>query len=410
MKIQKLSIKKLKPAKYNPRKDLKPGDPEYEKLKRSIDEFDLVEPLVWNKRTGNLVGGHQRLKILIERGDTECDVSVVDFSEAKEKALNVALNKISGDWDTLKLHDLFLNLEELDIDLDITGFDVEEREIIHNDADPQEPEEVPTPDLPEKATSKRGDIFVLGSHRLMCGDATIKEDVEALMAGEKADMVFTDPPYGVDYSSKNVFLDAIGKANCVKEDIIGDKQTIDDMKILWTLTFTRALEVTKQGGTYYFCAPSGGELMMMMMSVLEAGWELKHIIIWKKNNIVLGRSDYNYQHESLLYGWKKGSHKFYGPKGASSVWEIDKPHQSKLHPTMKPIELCAKAIKNSSLKGQIILDLFGGSGSTLIACEQLDRRCYMMEIDERYCDVIVNRWEDFTGKKAVKLNKTMGAG
>jgi DNA modification methylase len=171
------------------------------------------------------------------------------------------------------------------------------------------------------------------------------------------------------------------------------------MKELWVGAFKNAIEVTRSGGCYYICSPQGGELMMMMMmSILEAGWELKHCLIWVKNNIVLGRSDYNYQHEPLLYGWKEGKHNFYGEGGASSVWQIDKPRSSKLHPTMKPVELCARAIKNSSKPNEIVLDLFGGSGSTLIACEQLDRICYMMELDCRYVDVIRKRYANYKEK------------
>jgi len=162
-----------------------------------------------------------------------------------------------------------------------------------------------------------------------------------------------------------------------------------------------AYTVARKGTCYYICSPQGGELMMMMMiTILEAGWELKHTIIWVKNNHVLGRTDYNYKHEPLLYGWKEGGHKFYGPPGSVSVWDIDKPHKSKLHPTMKPTELCRQAIQNSTLINENVLDLFGGSGSTLIACEQLNRNCYMMELNPHYCDVIIKRWEDYTGLKA----------
>lgn len=200
MKIESVQITDILPAAYNPRRDLQPGDPEYEKLKKSINEFDMVEPLVWNKRIGNLVGGHQRLKILKDRGDTEVEVSVVDLDDSHEKALNLALNKISGEWDLSLLKDLLLELDTGDFDMDVTGFDVKEIEDLMTQL--HVPEEGLTDDdeVPEPTESicRRGDLWQLGNHRLLCGDATILTDVERLMGGEKADMVFTDPPYGID--------------------------------------------------------------------------------------------------------------------------------------------------------------------------------------------------------------------
>ncbi|GIW70194.1 MAG: hypothetical protein KatS3mg101_0941 [Patescibacteria group bacterium] len=210
-------------------------------------------------------------------------------------------------------------------------------------------------------------------------------------------MVLTDPPYGVSYGDKNEFLNAIDRGNRIQKNLPNDTKSVKEMKDLWTRAFVNLNLVTKEGGCYYGCSPQGGELMMMMMmSWLEAGWELKQQIIWVKNNIVLGRSDYHYKHEPILYGWKTGkAHRFYGGKGENTVWEIDKPQVSDLHPTMKPIALCARAIKNSSKEGDIIVDTFGGSGSTLIACEQTNRICNMMELDPYYCDVIRKRWWKF---------------
>jgi len=248
-----------------------------------------------------------------------------------------------------------------------------------------------------------GDIWQLGNHRLMCGDSTKKEDVEQLVNNNIIDLLFTDPPYGVSYADKNAFLNAVWPANRIQDPIEKDHGSLEEMKEVWLQSFTNAINVVKKGACYYICSPQGGELMMMMMMILQAGWELKHTIIWVKNNHVIGRSDYNYKHEPLIYGWKEGGHKFYGETGSVSVWEIPKPQKSDLHPTMKPIKLSAKAIQNSSLNGELVLDLFGGSGTTLIACEQLDRNCYMMEIDTHYCDVIIDRWEQYTGKKAEKI-------
>ncbi len=307
MKVLKVPLKKIKVATYNPRKDLQPGDKEYEKIKKSMERFGYVDPLVWNEKSGNLVGGHQRLKILKSPGEKEVEVSVVNFNAADERALNIALNKTGGEWDIEGLSGLFVDLEALNYDVTITGFELSEIEELHNEVNPQEIIEDTPPEPPAKPKSKRGDIYTLGKHRVMCGDATVKEDVERLMAGEKADMVFTDAPYGVDYNNKNQFLKSIGKANHLDEDILNDELPGEAIRLLWRLVYTRALEVTKQGGSYYFCTASGdGRLLLMMQTIQEAGWQLKHTIIWIKNNFVLGRTDYKYQHEILIYGWKRG--------------------------------------------------------------------------------------------------------
>ena len=410
MDIQTIEISKLNPAKYNPRKDLKPGDPEYDKLKKSLTEFDLVEPLIWNKRTGNLVGGHQRLKILQERGDTEVEVSVVDLPGKKEKALNLALNKISGEWDFPKLKDLLEELDTGDFDIEITGFDDKEIEDLMTQF--HVPEEGLTDDdeIPGKVETicKAGDLWRLDNHRLLCGDATVEADVAKLMAGEKADMVFTDPPYGVNYGADQDLLNkkSGNKFRLVAKPIIGDNLTTEECaEQLWKPAFRNLYEVAKDDCSFYMTMCQGGDQMMMMMMMSEH-WQIKHELIWVKSSPVfsMGRLDYDYQHEPILFGWKK-KHNFYGEgQFTKSIWEIPKPSKSDLHPTMKPIALIENALANSSRLLDIILDLFGGSGSTLIACEKLGRRCFMMEIDEHYCDVIIERWQNFTGNQAVKLN------
>lgn len=226
---------------------------------------------------------------------------------------------------------------------------------------------------------------------------------------QKADMVFTDPPYGVSYSQKNVFLKSIAKANSVEKDIENDSKTVPEMFELWCKVFNMTAEFCTDKSSYYICSPQGGELMMMMMmmqAIDQSPWSLKHTLIWNKNNHVLGRCDYHYKHEPILYGWKKkGTHVFYGngPQ-TKSVWDIPKPHNSDLHPTMKPIEIMENALLNSSEKENKILDIFLGSGSTLIACEKTNRKCYGTEIDPQYIDVIVQRYVDYTGNNKIKLN------
>jgi DNA modification methylase len=244
-------------------------------------------------------------------------------------------------------------------------------------------------------------------HRILAGDCTIKENVDKLMNGEKADMVFTDPPYGVSYSQKNVFLNTICFGNRLEKDIENDSKTVPEMFELWCKVFNMTAEFCTDKSNYYICSPQRGELMMMMMQAIDQSpWSLKHTLIWNKNNHVLGRCDYHYKHEPILYGWKKkGTHNFYGNgTQTKSVWDIAKPHNSDLHPTMKPIELMENALLNSSIKENKILDIFLGSGSTLIACEKTNRKCFGMEIDPQYVDVIIERWCKYTGINKIKLN------
>lgn len=241
-------------------------------------------------------------------------------------------------------------------------------------------------------------------HRLLCGDSTSQEQVERLMDGEKADLWITDPPYGVSYADKNEFLNAIGKANSVTKRIENDHMSIEDMAVFWEKIALNAHAATSEKTAYYWFACQGGDQMMMMMSISRANWKVRHELIWVKNNHVLGRCDYSYKHEPILYGWKKdGTHKFYGGF-QTSVLEFDKPQSSKLHPTMKPIELIERLVTNSSMENQLIFDTFLGSGSTLIACEKTNRRCFGMEIDTHYCDVIVERYKKFCGKPVVKIS------
>ena len=252
---------------------------------------------------------------------------------------------------------------------------------------------------------KPGDIWQLGDHRLMCGDCTDKDAVAKLMDGKLADMVFTDPPYGVSYTDKNEFLNRIDKPLCVVNPIENDSKSPDEMNAFWHTAFGNLAEATTDKAVYYITSPQGGDLLLLLLAIHETPWALKHMLIWNKNNHVLGRCDYNYKHEPIIYGWKKkGTHHFYGGgKFKTTVWDIPKPLRSDLHPTMKPVELVGNCLLDGTKEGDIVLDTFGGSGTTLVACEQLGRKCYMMELDPHYCDVIIARWEKLTGKRARKL-------
>lgn len=228
-------------------------------------------------------------------------------------------------------------------------------------------------------------------HRLICGDCTDPAVVARLLGDEKIDLVCTDPPYGVSYADKNKYLNAVAKGNCIQAPITGDHLTLDEATDLWRRAFGVAFQFAKPGCVYYVHAPQGGDLMMMMMMLRETGWLLKPQIIWVKNNHVLGRSDYQLKHEPILYGWKEGGHYWCGSRSEMSVWMVDKPQKSDLHPTTKPVELIEKAIGNSSLPGELVVDFFAGSGTTCVAAERLGRRSAAIELAPEFAAVVIER-------------------
>ena len=387
MNIEKKNVKDLLPADYNPRKDLKPGDPEYEKLKRSIEQFGYVEPVIWNEKTGRVVGGHQRLKVLTDMGITEVDVVVVDMDTEKEKALNIALNKISGEWDTEKLALVIADLQGTDFDVSLTGFDPEELEDLFRDdvkGGVKEDDFDVEAELKKPTFSKAGDLWMLGEHRLFCGDSTKPETFDLLMNGKKANLVVTDPPYNVDYK---------GSAGKIKNDSMAEDQF---EQFLLAAYQQMEAAMADDASIYVFHSDSHG--LAFRKAFEEAGFYLSGCCIWKKQSLVLGRSPYQWQHEPVLFGWKKkGKHQWYTGRKESTIWEFDKPKKNKDHPTMKPIALVSYPIMNSTMTGCLVLDPFGGSGSTLIACEQTGRVCYTVELDEKFCDVIVRRYIEQVG-------------
>lgn len=401
MRIEKRKIEDLIPAIYNPRKDLQPDDPEYAKIKRSIETFGYVDPIIVNERTGTIVGGHQRLKVLKDLGYDEVDVSVVDLSEENEKALNVALNKISGEWDFALLKDLLEELDASSIDVELTGFDIDEMENLMTQFQVEEEREVDEDDfdieeaIPGEPISKRGDIWKLGRHRLMCGDSTDINDVEKLMGGIKADLFLTDPPYNVNYE---------GKAKD-KLKIKNDSMDEESFRQFLRDAFFAADTVMREGAVFYIWH-ADSEGYNFRGACIDVGWQVRQCLIWNKSSMVIGRQDYQWKHEPCLYGWKSGaSHFWAGDRKQVTVLDFNKPQRNGEHPTMKPVSLFDYQIKNNTRKGDIVLDLFGGSGTTIIACEQNGRIGYSMELDEKYCDVIIKRWEEFTGKKAVLLER-----
>lgn len=402
----------------------------------SINEYGFTNPILIDEK-GMIIAGHGRLMASkqLEMEEVPC-IELKGLTEAQKKAYIIADNKmaLNAGWDEELLKLELENLKELDFDLDLTGFDTSELDaILDSELEEQEIIEDEVPDVPEKPKAKLGDIYQLGEHRLMCGDSTSKEDVTKLMNGVKADMVMTDPPYNVDYSSKNEMLNFSDKGSHIQKPIENDK--IDNFEKFIYDAYCNMANNTKDGGTFYIWH-SEKEDIAFKEQLTKAGVYVHQTLIWVKNNFVLGRMDYQPKHEPCLYGWKEGAgHYFVDDRSQSSVVEDEKPDIKKmkkeelvklleeiysdkvsttvikenkpqvsdLHPTMKPIKLLARLIKNSSKKEEKVLDLFGGSGSTLITCEQLDRKCYMMEYDPVYVDVIIQRWENFTGKKAIKL-------
>ncbi|MBT9173147.1 MAG: hypothetical protein DDT21_01537 [Syntrophomonadaceae bacterium] len=384
MEIQKIPVTKIKAAKYNPRKDLKPGDAEYEQLRRSMAEFGYVEPVVWNKTTGNVVGGHQRLKVLLADGAAAIDCVVVELDAAKEKALNLALNKIQGDWDNEKLALVIADLQGADFDLSLTGFDEAELNKLMGSLDEVKDDDFDlTAALEEAAFVLPGDIWTLGRHRLLCGDATDAADVALLMDGRKANLVLTDPPYGVSFESASGLK--------IKNDSMKAEQFYNFL----LSAFKCFYENLADGGAFY-CFHSDSEKVNFFRACVDAGFHYSTTCIWVKNALVLSRSDYHQRHEPVLYAFKNtAKHKWYSDRKQTTIWNFDKPRKNTDHPTSKPLDLLAYPIKNSSQANAIVLDTFGGSGSTLLACEQLDRTCHMLEIEEKYASVILRRFADF---------------
>ena len=394
MEIKELPLKELKPAAYNPRKKLKKGDKEYEKIKQSLLKFGYVDPIIVNEDL-TVIGGHQRLTVLKDLDYETAKCVIVKLSKEDEKALNIALNKITGQWDDALLADLLLDLQESDFNLDLTGFEppeidnilsnVHDKELSEDEFDVEE-------ELKKPTVSRHGDIWQLGKHRVICGDSTKSETYDQLLGDKKANLVVTDPPYNVDVE------ETAGK-------ILNDNMSDGDFYQFLLSMFTQVENhMEDDASIYVFHADTEG--LNFRKAFKDAGFYLSGCCIWKKNSLVLGRSPYQWQHEPCLYGWKKkGKHQWFSDRKQTTIWEYDRPKSSKDHPTMKPIQLMAYPIQNSSMRGTIVLDPFLGSGSTLIAADQTGRVCYGMELDEKFVDVIVKRYIEVTGDTEVTVQR-----
>ena len=384
--VKTVVIDKLIPYVNNAKKHT---DDQVTRIASSIREFGFVNPVLVDKDF-NIIAGHGRVMAAQKLGWTEVPCLFVEgLTEAQRKAYILADNRLGelAEWDMELVTSELELLQELDFDIDLTGFELPEPE-----SELVEEDELPEP--PEEPISKPGDIWLLGEHRVMCGDSTSIDDVEKLMGGLEADLYLTDPPYNVDYVGKT--KDALKIQNDVMDDS-PFRQFISD-------AFTAADSVLRKGAVFYIWH-AGTEAYNFIGGVRDCNWLLKEILVWVKNVMVMGRQDYQWQHEPCLYGWKDGaSHYWASDRKQTTVLNFDKPARNGEHPTMKPVELFDYLIKNSSRPGDVVLDSFGGSGTTIIACEQNNRKGYCMELDPRYVDVIVNRWENLTGKKAELLN------
>ena len=374
----------------NPRKN----DAAVDRMVASIQEFGFKIPVL-ARSSGEVVDGHLRLKAAKKLGLAELPVILCDeWSDAQVKAFRLMVNRSVtwADWDEDLLKLELLDLKDLNFDLSLTGFELKELD----DYLSSEPviegltDEDAVPEVAEKAVTAAGDLWVLGNHRLLCGDATVPADVSRLLAADAADLVFTDPPYNVDYEGYT-------------EDrlkIQGDRMSADQFREFLQGAFESYRSILKSGGSLYVCHPSSWQ--REFQNALEtAGFEVRCQIIWAKNTFAWGFGRYKFQHEPIFYAHLAGQKdSWYGDKSQSTLWHEKKPAANRLHPTMKPVELIERALLNSSKAGDTVADLFGGSGSTLIACERRGRKAKLMELDPRYADVIIRRWQEYTGRAA----------
>ena len=387
LKIIYKEVDELIPYVNNPRNNKNAVDA----VASSIKNFGFKVPIVVD-RENEIVTGHTRLLAAKKLGMSEVPVVVADdLSDAEVKAFRLADNKVSelSGWDWSLLESELDELEDLDLEFDMEefGFDLlsesgEYTDVLEDEFDDE---------LPVQGKTKSGNVWILGKHRLMCGNSLDPEDVNKLMRGEKSDLLLTDPPYNINYQG------ATEEKLTIQNDSMGD----EEFREFLTNAFSCADSVMKPGASFYIWhAESEG--YNFRGSLRDVGWQVRQCIIWNKSQMTLGRQDYQWKHEPCLYGWTEGgSHSWYSDRKQTTVLNFDKPLRNGEHPTMKPVELFAYLIENSSKKGDAVLDLFGGSGTTLIACEQLGRNAFIMELDERYCDVIINRWEELTGEKAI---------
>lgn len=439
MQFVRRRLADLRPAEYNPRKTLQPSDPEYQQIRASLDEFGYADPIVINA-DGTIIKGHQRRTVMMDLGYTEADVVVLDIPDkTREQALNIALNKLTGKWDEDKLREVLSGLDLESYDFTVTGFTRSDLDGLRLGLIPDEAQDdgfAPDAAIQEAAPITRpGDLWQLGRHRLLCGDATDIEDIRYLLDGAQLDLAITDPPYNVDYRDKMEYLAARGRSR-VMDQIANDRMDGMGYGEFAQDAFRGLAEVLRPGAAVYVFHSDSTE-GAVRAAMEDNGIKVSQCLIWRKDAFVLGRHDYQWQHEPVLYGWRQGAAHYFGGGRAQStmledppdlrgmrkqellayidgllrdwrdqvsVLDAPRPGKSRLHPTMKPVPLIGRLMANSSRPGWAVGDMFAGSGSTLMAAEQLGRTAYLMELDPRNCDVIVRRWEAYTGDAAVRIS------
>ena len=423
-----VKVKDLKPYENNARTH---REEQIDKIVRSIKEFGFINPVLIDGNYG-IIAGHGRVMGAKRLGMEEVPcLFIEDLSDEQKRAYILADNKLALDagWDDEILKKEILELSKLDFDISLTGFELDDFNFEQEDIEFQEDDYDVESHLPELAKSKLGDIYQLGNHRVMCGDSTNPDDIDQLLDGAEMDLCVTDPPYNVNYEESVAGQSSTTRVN---RDISNDKMDDNTFYNFLLAFYSQMLRTLKPNGAYYiFHADSEG--LNFRKALVEAGGVVKQNLIWVKNTLVLGRQDYQWKHEPCLYGWGAG-HYFTKDRTQTTVFEDkadldklskeelkqmvkelledkvpttiiheDKPLKSDVHPTMKPIRLISRLVANSSKKGENVIDFFGGSGSTLISCEMLGRNCYTIELDPKYVDVIIDRWETLTGEKAVKI-------
>jgi len=392
VKIEQRAIESLIPYINNSRKH---SDEQVAQIAASIKEFGWTNPILVDGSNG-LIAGHGRLLAARKLGMPKVPViELAHLSENQKKALIIADNKLAlnSDWDNNLLMIELQELDSEDYDLSVLGFDQDELDALLNPIEPTTglTDEDAVPDVPEEPKTKPSDVYILGNHRLMCGDSCSITDMEKLCNDRKVDMWLTDPPYNVAYEGKTK------EALTIQNDSMSD----DGFRQFLRDAYVTADTVMKPGAVFYIWH-ADSEGYNFRGAAFDAGWKVRQCLIWKKSTMVMGRQDYHWKHEPCLYGWKEGAgHLWATDRKQTTILEFDKPSRNGEHPTMKPVALFEYQMLNNTKGGDIILDSFGGSGTTLLAAEKNGRIAYVMELDPKYCDVIVKRWEDFTGKKAV---------
>jgi DNA modification methylase len=402
--VEQVAIDQLRPDPANPRRI---SDEELEALERSLRQFGFVQPVLARREDRTVIGGHQRLVAARRLGLITVPVTWLDLTVDQSRLLNLALNKISGTWDEQLLARLLADLQSSpEVDLSLSGFGEDEVRDLLRSLETREMQERPESfDLDEALEettraprTKPGELWGLGEHRLLVGDATKPEDVERALAGRRADMVFTDPPYNVSLGDHGGQQQGARRRRIANDSL--DPTAWESFVRAWARTLLASVD-----GALYVCM-SSKELGLVSRVLAEEGGHWSDTLIWAKDRFVLGRADYQRAYEPIWYGWREGaSHHWCGDRDQGDVWEIARPADAPLHPTMKPLPLMERAISNSSKEGELVLDPFLGSGSTLIACERTGRVCAGIEIDPIYAEVALRRWERFSGEIAERLDE-----